>query len=176
MDGLDNTPIRDCLACHKPAANKRGLCRACYIAAWRRVKLGDTWEAAVADRRWMLRRRRVRQAIVTGLLLLCLGSVQAAEPDIRKALITYQIAFTADIWSTERGLDRGFTEANPLSEARPSDEALAFKYAAWSVTVWMLAEKVAPKHPKAAKWILLGGALIHSACAVHNERLNRAGE
>jgi hypothetical protein len=112
--------------------------------------------------------------VATCLLLACFcGPLVAAELDIRRALVAYQIAFTADIWSTERGMDRGYTEANPLSEARPSDRSLAVKYVAWSTLVWVAAEKIAPKHPKAARWALIGGTVIHGLCAVHNERLNR---
>lgn len=110
-------------------------------------------------------------AVAATILLLLCAPLQAADPDIRAALVAYQVAFTADIWSTERGLDRGHTEANPLSEARPTDSALVLKYAAWSATVWLLAEKVADKHPKAARWLLISGTFIHLACAFHNERL-----
>lgn len=55
-------PCPLCLCCPKPAKpGKKGCCAACFMAAYRRVRLGDTWDSALADRRWMLKRRVRRQ-------------------------------------------------------------------------------------------------------------------
>lgn len=56
VDGVAEPPT--CLCCPKPATKSRGLCAACFMAAYRRTRLGDTWDQAVEDRRWMLKRRR----------------------------------------------------------------------------------------------------------------------
>lgn len=51
--------VEVCLACNqRPYATKKQLCRACSMAIWRRMGLGDTWDQALADRRFMLGRRR----------------------------------------------------------------------------------------------------------------------
>jgi len=39
-----------CLACNQREASIRSLCRSCYMSVYRRVRRGESWVEAVADR------------------------------------------------------------------------------------------------------------------------------
>lgn len=113
--------------------------------------------------------------LIVALLMLAPGApALAAGKSIRAALVGYQVALAGDIWTTERGLNAGMVETNPLSPARPTDSDLAWRYTVMAVGVWAVADYYGPRHPKAARTILWTMGAIHLICAISNHRLTNA--
>ena len=162
-------------------AKRTGLCRACYAAVHRRMAKGEVWDEALADR--IRQMERGRRGLVSGqgkrvatMLLLCLlpGWLLAAESKpakLRALTVGYAAATLADAYTSMRGFDRGFTEANPAFPERPTDSRFIAQVVIVDSAFVLAAWKLRHTHPRLARWTLITGMLIHGAAARHNYRL-----
>lgn len=110
-------------------------------------------------------------ATLTLLALLSAQATQAAEPDraFRWASVAYGLGTFADAWTSERGFDAGFIESNPALPRGPTDSRFLAQVALFDGAVYLAARKM--HNRRAARWILIGGALVHLTAAWHNDRL-----
>ena len=113
--------------------------------------------------------------IVNTLILFCImffltGCATNPRPwtKTEKGLLVSSIfASAADCYTTERMLDRGFTEINPVLGPHPTD-GKTVRYFIGTKTLEII---VAHYWEDARPWILGGATAVYGSAAIHNDSL-----
>ena len=108
----------------------------------------------------------MKSLILTTLFLLflpaCATNAKWSTTDkwLAASMITGQ---AADYATTQRALDQGAVELNPIAKNMNSGEMAAFKAGGTGLVLW-----AADAWPKARKPILIIGGALGWGCAIHN--------
>jgi hypothetical protein len=108
--------------------------------------------------------------ISAGVVLLCLLLSSPAFAQSPTKLII--AANVADLVSTEIAVQRAnVAESNPIM-GQSSAQRIAVKAAGTALQVWMV-RKLEPRHPKIAKGVGVGAAVLFGGVTIHNLRVGR---